>query len=509
MKMPSFIARFIGFAGVVTTTVFGQSAFVPASTRTDMVHDFASDLIYITNGNSILRYHAGADAMIDPVTLQGPLRGIDLSRDGRTLAVASAAVSATENWIYLIDISTGAVERVTFPRSSGETGTFTVAWSADGKVYVSSSFGGSGWVPLRCYDPVTRTTTIVRSSVEQDTMLQFSSNGRVLATVGANNSGGPFATYDPVTSVWRTGRANWFTFEVGINRDGSQLAVPTYSGMFVYDASFTKLATVGTYAGALPLAVAYHPVEPLMYLPFAQTSTVRIYNTGTFTPAGEVEAGATFPWVGNWAFQSGRIKLSLDGSLLMVTVEGGVRVVRLHAPLKAYDSVASVLEDQPTAVTLQAEIGNGGQLEYEVVDGPWHGTLTGTGATRTYTPAPNYFGSDVITFRVRYGEAVRQGSVSLDVLPQNDAPVAVNDAASMKRNGTATIPVLVNDFDIDGDPLALTAVSKPTAGTANIVGSSIVFVPPKSFTGVATFRYTIVDGKGASASGTVTVTVTK
>jgi large repetitive protein len=55
----------------------------------------------------------------------------------------------------------------------------------------------------------------------------------------------------------------------------------------------------------------------------------------------------------------------------------------------------------------------------------------------------------------------------------------------------------------------LVAVSKPTSGTVKIVGSSVTFVPQKSFTGVASFNYTIRDGNAASASATVSVAVTK
>jgi large repetitive protein len=195
--------------------------------------------------------------------------------------------------------------------------------------------------------------------------------------------------------------------------------------------------------------------------------------------------------------------------LLMVTVEGGVRLVRLHSSLQAYDSQVSVVEDVPTTVIFQASIGNNGSLQYDIVTPPQHGQLTGSGTTRTYTPAPNYFGSDAITFSVRYGEAIRHRTVSLNVLAQNDAPVAVNDTATMKRNGSINLLVLGNDYDIEGDTLSLASVSTPTSGTAKIIGNAITFTPAKSFTGLASFSYTIQDGKGGSASATVSVTVNK
>src|SRR5690606_31942724 len=50
---------------------------------------------------------------------------------------------------------------------------------------------------------------------------------------------------------------------------------------------------------------------------------------------------------------------------------------------------ASVNYDTPTNITLLATDPNTpvGSLTYSIVANPQHGTLTGTGATRTYTPA--------------------------------------------------------------------------------------------------------------------------
>ena len=110
---------------------------------------------------------------------------------------------------------------------------------------------------------------------------------------------------------------------------------------------------------------------------------------------------------------------------------------------------------------------------------------------------------------MRYGEAIRQRTVSINVVPQNDAPVAVNDTATMKRNSTITLPVLGNDYDIDGDTLSVVSISVPTNGTAKIVGNAISFTPAKSFAGQASFSYTVQDGKGGSANASVVVTVNK
>src|SRR5207247_557845 len=59
---------------------------------------------------------------------------------------------------------------------------------------------------------------------------------------------------------------------------------------------------------------------------------------------------------------------------------------------------------------------------------------------------------------------------------------------------------LVNDSDVDGDPLIITTVS-PTNGTAVILPGStnVLFTPATNFVGTATIGYSISDGQGGTA----------
>ena len=55
------------------------------------------------------------------------------------------------------------------------------------------------------------------------------------------------------------------------------------------------------------------------------------------------------------------------------------------------------------AITLTGSDANFDPLTFTVVDNPAHGTLSGTGANRTYTPVASYQGPDSFTFRVNDG----------------------------------------------------------------------------------------------------------
>ena len=56
------------------------------------------------------------------------------------------------------------------------------------------------------------------------------------------------------------------------------------------------------------------------------------------------------------------------------------------------------------AVMLKGTDPEGDPLTYAIVGQPAHGSLTGTGANRTYTPAAGYHGPDSFTFTVADGE---------------------------------------------------------------------------------------------------------
>jgi len=89
----------------------------------------------------------------------------------------------------------------------------------------------------------------------------------------------------------------------------------------------------------------------------------------------------------------------------------------------------------------------------------------------------------------------------------NAVPVALNDSATLTEDSSVSIPVLANDSDGDGDPLAITGVTQPAHGRSSVIGSSVQYVPSADFFGSDSFTYTISDGKGGSATATVSITV--
>ncbi|WP_343750162.1 VCBS domain-containing protein, partial [Marinomonas primoryensis] len=69
--------------------------------------------------------------------------------------------------------------------------------------------------------------------------------------------------------------------------------------------------------------------------------------------------------------------------------------------------------------------------------------------------------------------------------------------------------LLENDTDADGDALTVTSISNVQNGYAYLNSEGVIhFTPLQGFTGVATFDYTISDGKGGKDTATASITVT-
>ncbi|HEV2890845.1 MAG TPA: Ig-like domain-containing protein [Frankiaceae bacterium] len=149
---------------------------------------------------------------------------------------------------------------------------------------------------------------------------------------------------------------------------------------------------------------------------------------------------------------------------------------------------------------------------------PSHGTLTpNADGSFTYVPSLNYHGTDSFAYKA-FDTHTKSGSatVTITVNAVNDAPVAQPNAQNVGEDSTgASIDVLGNDSDVDGDTLAVSAVDTTgTIGTVTNNGTDVTYEPGANFqylgdnqTATTSFTYTVSDGAGGLDVETVTLTI--
>ncbi|HCG8325420.1 TPA: tandem-95 repeat protein [Vibrio parahaemolyticus] len=172
---------------------------------------------------------------------------------------------------------------------------------------------------------------------------------------------------------------------------------------------------------------------------------------------------------------------------------------------------ATVVEDTPTIIKVLGNDtfeGDGKVVSLDTNNGPANGTVSvNPDGSVTYTPNDNYYGADSFTYIVTSGGVSESTTVSVDVTPVNDAPVAKDDIATTQEDTAVTIDVLPNDTDVDGDKLSIQSASVPEAqGKVEIVDGKLVFTPAENFNGHAEIIYTVTDGE-LTDEAKVTVTV--
>ncbi len=227
--------------------------------------------------------------------------------------------------------------------------------------------------------------------------------------------------------------------------------------------------------------------------------------TFTYTPASGYKGADGFSYeITDGTTTVGPIAVTLD-------VVSGPNV----APVAVADTYAAT---EDTALVVAAADGvlkndtdaDGDPFTAVVQTQPAHGTLAlAADGSFTYTPAGNYNGTDSFTYKATDGKLSNAATVTLNIAPANDAPVAVNDAYDGDPGSLMTVApalgLLKNDSDIDaGTTLTARLVAGPATGSLTLAGDGgFTFSAPAG--GTYTFTYEAFDGTAPSNVATVTV----
>ncbi len=227
---------------------------------------------------------------------------------------------------------------------------------------------------------------------------------------------------------------------------------------------------------------------------------VNANGTLTYSPAANFQGTDSFTY------------LVSDGSLNSNVATVSVTVTRSNVVPVASNDSATIDEDTTATLNVLSNDSDADNdpLTISIASWPAHATaVLNANGTITITPQANFSGSDSFTYRVSDGLALSNvATVSLTISPINDVPLAVNDALNVTLNTTATLNVLSNDSDADGNVLTPSIETSPAHGTATVnANGTITIVPTTGYLGSDSFTYRVSDGTTTSNVATVSLTI--
>jgi len=138
-----------------------------------------------------------------------------------------------------------------------------------------------------------------------------------------------------------------------------------------------------------------------------------------------------------------------------------------------------------------------------------HGTSVSTGTGFNYSPAFNYVGTDSFKYLVcDTTSRCDTATVIISISGINNAPVANSDMFAVSENSVTFLPVTANDYDPDGDPLAITILIGAQHGTTTVTnGTQVIYTPTPFYFGTDSFSYILCDTFGLCDTAWVYVNI--
>lgn len=228
----------------------------------------------------------------------------------------------------------------------------------------------------------------------------------------------------------------------------------------------------------------------------------------TLNPDGSFDytPGSSFTGTASFTYKANDGAADSNPATVTITVNA------VNNPPVAAPDTATTDEDTSVNVNVLKNDSDpdGDPLVVISVTDPPHGVaVANEDGTITYTPDPDYHGSDSFGYTIDDGKGnTDSATVTITVNSIEDSPVAVNDSDSTDEDTPVTVNVLANDSDADGDSPGVISATDPASGSVVInPDDTITYTPDLNFSGVDSFSYTIDDGKGNTDSATVTITV--
>ena len=303
------------------------------------VYDSARDVVFFTTATNVQRFHVSSNLFLPPFTCGLNLQGIDLSPDGNSLMVADDVKVAGQCRVWVVDLSTEAVQAISYDPYYDEAGTRWVAFGHDGVALVSP--GGSGATPLHRIHPNGTITDLgagLIGSFELGSFLGVSPDGGIVAITEHLSTASKVFRYSVTNQTLTYGStgAGWTgDCRPAVSPGGAQLAAPTtYTGTFIFDSNFNLITNIAGQNGGL----IYHPSNSVAFFAWSGSREIRALETTNFTELWRYDFGTNVP-------ANTFLRTSRDGTMVLALMEGAIRFLR-------WTNAAPFITNQPLAQTV-------------------------------------------------------------------------------------------------------------------------------------------------------------
>ncbi len=455
--------------------------------------------------------------------------------EGATVSIDAAAAFTDADGDGLTFSATGLPAGVSIDTSTGRiSGTLSSdAATANGGVYtitVTASDGHGGSTPA------TFTLTAVNPApVASDSQVTVAEDGVLGGTLTATDPDGDAMTFDTVSVsgpnhggvvLHSDGRYTYtpqadfngtdtFTWRVTDAAGGTSVATVTVTVTAVNDAPDASPSSLTTstaedtpLVGQLTLTDADGDAVSVLTTPVAAPAhgavVLRADGSYTYTPDPDFNGTDSFT-----------VRLSDgNGGLRDVVVAVSVTAVN-DAPDASPASLAvSTSEDTPLIgqITLTDPDGDAVSVDTTPVVAPAHGAVVlRADGSYTYTPDPDFNGTDSFTVRLSDGNGgLRDVVITLSVTSINDAPDASPASLTVSTPEDTPLTGQITLTDPDGDAVSVltTPVVAPAHGTVVLrADGSYTYTPDPDFNGSDSFTVRLSDGNGGLRDVVVAVSV--
>lgn len=384
---------------------------------------------------------------------------------------------------------------------------------------------------------VTAATATLGGNVTTDGGATITARGVVYAKTATNSN--PQIGGSGVTNVTGTGTTGVFTVNASSLDGGTGYSYRAYAT----NASGTTYSPVGTFttlvANSAPVISVTGDVtiaegsQATKSGTFSDTQGNNTVTLAVTAGPGSVTKNDAGTW--EWSYTpadgpAGPTQVTItatdNGSPALSNSASFNLTVTNAAPVANAGSI-TVLEDSgsnPITLTASDAAGANDTLSFSVgaLNPPSAGTLGGSGANRTFTPAANFTGSASFTFTAsdEDGGTSSPATVSINVTAVNDAPtLAAISPVTVNRNssgGTVNLTgISAGPADEASQSLIVTATSSdpsvvpnPSVNYSSGSTGTLSFAPAANQTGIVTITVTVKDNGGTANTGIDTATRT-